>query len=151
MTNPTKSIRIGSCVLFIVSMLAVIYTVFVIGNPEFFIKKACPGYTGRTWAEIAAASPAAVPYIRALERKVGAFGLVLTIGTLFVLFGAFKKGEGWAWWFILVATGGGWLINIIFHIFSRSPLGLAMSVVGIAAVLIVLIFTAKDVLAKKPS
>jgi len=149
MTNPTKSIRIGLGVLFIVCMLAVVYTLFVVGDPDFFIKRSCRGYTGQSWAELAAASPATAAYIRALERKVGAFGLVLTIGTLFVLFGAFKKGEGWAWWFFLIATAGGWLVNIIFHIFSKSPLGLAMSVVGIAAVLIVLIFTAKDFLGNK--
>lgn len=149
MTSPTKSIRIGLGMLFIVSMLAVIYTVFVIGDPEFFIRKACPGYTGRTWSEIASATPTVVPYITALVRKVGAFGLALTVGTLFVLFGAFRNGERWAWWFILVSAGGGWLVNIVFHFFSKSPLGLAMSLVGIAAVFLALIISAKDILAKK--
>ena len=41
------------------------------------------------------------------------------------------------------------IFNIVFHFFSKSPLGLAMSLVGIAAVFLALIISAKDILAKK--
>jgi FtsH-binding integral membrane protein len=128
-----------------------VYTLFVVAYPDFFIKKSCPGYTGQAWADITAASPETAVYIRALERQVGAFGLALTVGALFVLFGAFKKGERWAWFFFLIAAAGGWLVNIIFHIFSKSPLGLAMNLVGIGVVFLALIITAKDFLGKKSS
>lgn len=110
-----------------------------------------PGVHRQAWADITAASPETAVYIRALERQVGAFGLALTVGALFVLFGAFKKGERWAWFFFLIAAAGGWLVNIIFHIFSKSPLGLAMNLVGIGVVFLALIITAKDFLGKKSS
>lgn len=151
MITPTKSIRIGLVMLLIMSIFAIAYGVFVIGSPDFFIKRSCPGYTGQAWTDLAAASPGAADYIRAMERQVGGFGLALTLGTLFVLFGAFKRGERWAWFFFLIAGAGGWLVNIIYHIFSKSTLGLAMNVVGIGVIFLALIITAKDFLGKKTS
>jgi hypothetical protein len=55
------------------------------------------------------------------------------------------------WFFFLIAAAGGWLVNIIFHIFSKNPLGLAMNLVGIGVVFLALIITAKDFLGKKSS
>jgi hypothetical protein len=149
MTNQKNSTRIGVVLLLVMSILAIAYTILVVGYPDFFIKRSCPGYTGQAWIDLAAASPGAAVYIRAMQRQVGGFGLVLTLGTLIVLFGAFKRGERWAWVYFLVAATGGWLVNIIYHIFSKSPLGLAMNLVGIGVVILALIITAKDLLGKK--
>jgi hypothetical protein len=149
MTNHKNSTRIGFVLLLVMSILAIAYTILVMGYPDFFIKRSCPGYTGQAWVDLAAASPGTVGYIRALQRYVGGFGLALTLGALIVLFGAFKKGERWAWVYFLVAGAGGWLINVIYHIFSKSSLGLAMNLVGIGVVILALIITAKDFFGKK--
>ncbi|MGB7295486.1 MAG: hypothetical protein WBC70_07840 [Candidatus Aminicenantales bacterium] len=150
MANPTKSLRIGFFILLIITLLALVYALMAVGYPDFFIKRSCPGYTGQVWADIAAASPGIAGYIKAFERQVGGFGLAATIGALFALFCGFKKGEKWAWFYFLIASGCGWLVNIIFHIFSKSPLGLAMNLVGIGVVFLALIITAKDFFGKKP-
>lgn len=149
MTNQKSSLRIAFVLLLVVNILAVAYTILVVGLPDFFIKKSCPGYTGQPWTDLAAASPGAAAYIRALTRKVGGLGLVLSLGSLIVLFGAFKKRERWVWVYFLIAVTGGWLVNLIFHIFSKSPMGLAMSLLGIGVVILALIITAKDFLGKK--
>jgi hypothetical protein len=149
MTNSKSSARIGFVLLLVMSILAIAYSVFAVGYPDFFLKRSCPGYTGQAWMDLAAASPGPAVYIRALQRYVGGFGLALTIGALIVLLGAFKKGEKWAWVYFLIAGAGGWLINIIYHIFSKSSLGLAMNLVGIGVVILALIITAKDFFGKK--
>jgi hypothetical protein len=150
MANPSKSLRIGFVMMLIIGVLALVYALMAVGYPDFFIKRSCPGYTGQAWGEIAAASPGTAAYIKAFERQVGGFGLAATIGTLFVLFCGFKKGEKWAWFYVLIASACGWLVNIIFHIFSKSPLGLAMNLVGLGVLFLALIITAKDFFGKKP-
>ena len=149
MANLSKSLRFGFVLLLIITVLAVAYALMVLVNPDFFIKRSCPGYTGQAWSEIASASPGIAGYIKAFERQVAGFGLAATIGTLFVIFVGFKKGLKWAWYYVLIASTIGWIVNVIFHIYSKSTLGLAMNLVGLGAVILALIITAKDFLGKK--
>src|SRR5262245_16450489 len=60
------------------------------------------GFTGSSWPELVRAAPMTAEYIGVLFRMYGVFnvvfGLMATAGT------AFRRGEGWAWWALLVGN-----------------------------------------------
>ena len=62
------------------------------------------GFTGLSWAEIATTSPATADYMELLFRMYGMFNLVFGLITVAIAVTAFRRGERWAWWTILVGN-----------------------------------------------
>ena len=62
------------------------------------------GFTQRSWAELTTASPGAAAFIVVVFRVYGAdivaFGLVAMV----VAATAFRRGERWAWWALLIGN-----------------------------------------------
>jgi hypothetical protein len=62
------------------------------------------GYSGGSWSELANASPPIAGYIRVLYRMYGIYNILFGFmgGTIAVT--AFRRGEPWAWWALLVGN-----------------------------------------------
>ena len=60
------------------------------------------GFTGASWAALAAASPRAAGFMTVLFRTYGAYnvGFGLVAGAIAVV--ALRRGEQWAWWALLI-------------------------------------------------
>jgi hypothetical protein len=62
------------------------------------------GFTGGSWAQLAAATPATTEFMTVLFRVYGAYGAAFAIVAIAVATTAFRRGEAWAWWALLVGN-----------------------------------------------
>ncbi len=61
-------------------------------------------FTGRSWQELATASPRAVEFMTVLFRVYGAYIVAFGLLAIAVTATAFRRGDGWAWWALLVSN-----------------------------------------------
>ena len=62
------------------------------------------GFTGRSWSELADASPTTAEFMRLLFRLYGAYIVAFALVAIAITATAFRRGEGWAWWALLVGN-----------------------------------------------
>ncbi len=62
------------------------------------------GFSGGSWAELAATSPMTAGYIVLLFRMYAVFNVVFGLMAVAITVTAFRRGEGWAWWALLVGN-----------------------------------------------
>jgi hypothetical protein len=62
------------------------------------------GFTGSSWSELVISSAATAAYIGVLFRMYGVFNLVFGLMGTFVVLTAFRRGDTWAWWALLVGN-----------------------------------------------
>ena len=79
----------------------------------------------------------------------GGLGLAVSIGGLIVLLTTFRKGEKWAWYFILVVGIIGWVNNLIANIMFKNSTIIIVIVIGLVLIVTGLIVSAKDFLGTK--
>jgi hypothetical protein len=110
------------------------------------------GFTGGSWSELAGTSPMTARYIGVLFRMYGVFNVAFGLMAIAMTVTAFRRGEGWAWWALLVgntivfvsAMAYDWTVNAIGPFELSEYLGLAI-VYGALAV------TAPFLAAARPS
>jgi hypothetical protein len=92
------------------------------------------GYSGGSWSELAGASPLAAGYMTVLYRMYGIYNVVFGLMASAIAFTAFRRGEQWAWWALLVgntvalvsAIRYDWSVNAIGPFELTEYLGLVM-------------------------
>ena len=62
------------------------------------------GFTRGSWTELAGSSPMTARYIRVLFRMYGIFNVAFGLMGLAITVTAFRRGERWAWWALLVGN-----------------------------------------------
>jgi hypothetical protein len=62
------------------------------------------GYTGGSWSELASASPLIAGYMKVLYRTYGMHCVVFGLMGSVIAVTAFRRGEPWAWWLLLVSN-----------------------------------------------
>ena len=62
------------------------------------------GYTGASWSELAGASPLIAGYMTVLYRMYGVYNLLFGLMGSAIAITAFRRGERWAWWALLVGN-----------------------------------------------
>ncbi len=62
------------------------------------------GFSKATWSELVATSPMAARYIGLLFRMYGIFNAVFGLMAIVITVMAFRQGERWAWWTLLVGN-----------------------------------------------
>ena len=62
------------------------------------------GYSGGSWSELASASPLIARYMKVLYRMYGVYCLLFGVMGSAMAVTAFRRGEGWAWWTLLVGN-----------------------------------------------
>jgi hypothetical protein len=92
------------------------------------------GFTRGSWKELTAASPLTASYITVLFRLYGAYCLVFGVMSSAIAVTAFRRGERWAWWTLLVgntialpaAMRYDWIANAIGPFELTEYIGLAL-------------------------
>jgi hypothetical protein len=92
------------------------------------------GFTGSSWSELASASPLTAGYMEILFRVYGAHCLAFALMGCTIAATAFRRGEAWAWWALLVgntiafasAMTYDWLANAIGPFELSEYLGLVL-------------------------
>jgi hypothetical protein len=62
------------------------------------------GYSGGSWSELAAASPLIAGYMAVLYRMYGIYNVLFGLMGSAIAVTAFRRGERWAWWALLVGN-----------------------------------------------
>jgi hypothetical protein len=62
------------------------------------------GFTGGSWQALVTASPRTTEYLTLLFRMFGLYGVAFSLVAIAVAAGAFRRGERWAWWALLVGN-----------------------------------------------
>jgi hypothetical protein len=60
------------------------------------------GYSGGSWAALTSASPLAAGYMTVLYRMYGVYNVLFGLLSSAITVTAFRRGEDWAWWALLV-------------------------------------------------
>jgi len=61
------------------------------------------GFTGDSWLALGATSPRATGFMTLLFRTYGAYNVAFGLLGIAVTLYAFRRGEAWAWWALLVS------------------------------------------------
>ena len=109
------------------------------------------GYFGGSWSELQRTSPMTAKYMIVLFRMYGIYNVVLGLMTSAIAVTAFRHGDRWAWWALLVgntialvsAMRYDWSVNAI------GPFELT-EYLGLAAVWAALVVTAPFLAAGQP-
>lgn len=62
------------------------------------------GFSARPWQELITTSPAAAEFIRVLFEVYGAYVVAFGLVAMAIAGTAFRRGEGWSWWALLVGN-----------------------------------------------
>jgi hypothetical protein len=62
------------------------------------------GYSGGSWSELAGSSPLIAGYMAVLYRMYGIYNVLFGILSSAIAITAFRRGERWAWWALLVGN-----------------------------------------------
>jgi hypothetical protein len=62
------------------------------------------GFTGLSWSALTASTPAVANFMTILFRVYGAYNVAFGIMAVFIALTAFRRGERWAWWALLVGN-----------------------------------------------
>jgi hypothetical protein len=62
------------------------------------------GYTGGMWPDLVLSSPTTAGYIEVLFRMYGVFNLIVGLMGGAIATTAFRRGDAWAWWTLLVGN-----------------------------------------------
>ena len=62
------------------------------------------GFTQHSWSELTSASPAIAEFITILFRVYGAYIVAFGVLAISIAATAFRRGESWAWWALLVGN-----------------------------------------------
>ena len=92
------------------------------------------GYSGGSWTDIAGASPLIAGYMTLLFRMYGIYNVLFGLMGSAIAVTAFRRGEPWAWWALLVGNTVGLIaamtydktVNAIGPFEVTEYLGLAM-------------------------
>jgi hypothetical protein len=62
------------------------------------------GFSKGSWSELAGTSPMTAKYIVVLFRMYGVFNVIFGLMAIAITLTAFRRGELWAWWALLVGN-----------------------------------------------
>lgn len=62
------------------------------------------GFTGNSWSELASISSTTTVFMTLVFRMYGIYGVAFSLMAIAIAVTAFRRGEGWAWWALLVGN-----------------------------------------------
>ncbi len=92
------------------------------------------GFSGGSWSELARTAPTTAGYIAVLFRMYAIYNVVFGLMAIAITVTAFRRGERWAWWALLVGNAMAlvsamrydWIVNAIGPFELSEYLGLVL-------------------------
>lgn len=109
------------------------------------------GYSGGSWSELAGASPLIAGYMTVLYRMYGIHNVLFGLMGSAIAVTAFRRGERWAWWTLLVGNTIALVSAIIYDktVNAIGPFELS-EYLGLAMIWVALALTAPFLAAERP-
>ncbi len=73
-------------------------------NSAPILKAGYEGFTGNSWSELAGTSPMTIKFMTLVFRMYGIYGTAFSLMAIAVAVTAFRRGDSWAWWALLVGN-----------------------------------------------
>jgi hypothetical protein len=73
-------------------------------NSAPILKAGYEGFTGNSWSELASTSPMSTEFMTIVFRMYGLYGIAFSLMAIAIAVTAFRRGESWAWWALLVGN-----------------------------------------------
>jgi hypothetical protein len=127
-------LKIATVLLVITLAFAGVYSIMTIVVPETTIAGTFQAYTGKDLDSIG--DQGYLNVLLASVRHVGSFALATVIAGFFFLFGAFRKGELWAWWAMLLVGGLAYGWGLVNYILIGDQFNLIMHAFGTGVLLL---------------
>jgi hypothetical protein len=145
-----SKIKIGSQVILFLGMYTVVMSILWIFVTEIMFVSDFAAYTGQTYQEYLASNPRFAEMYIMTKKMIGLMLLIVGLLILLINQNAYRKGEKWAWYAILIAGGISWGTFIVYKIVI-GYIGASMItfVVGAALTAVGLAIPAKEILSKK--
>ena len=101
------------------------------------------GFTGYSWSALANTSPRAIEFMTLVFRMYGIYGVAFSLMAMAIAATAFRRGDGWAWWALLVGNTITFVSAMTYDQIARAvgPFELT-EYLGLAAVYVALAVTA---------
>ena len=104
--------RIALVLILVVDLAYILWGAGAAASPDHLLgpggkgilPAAYEGYSGGSWAELAGASPLIAGYMRVLYRMYGIYCVLFGLLASAIAVTAFRRGERWAWWALLVGN-----------------------------------------------
>ena len=77
---------------------------YLVQGGKGILPAAYEGYTGGSWSELAGTSPLIAGYMTVLYRMYGVYCVLFGLMASAISVTAFRRGEMWAWWTLLVGN-----------------------------------------------
>jgi len=108
------------------------------------------GFTGQSWSDLVRTSPATAAFMTVIFRVYGAFNVAFGLMGIFIAMTAFRRGDGWAWWALLVGNTITLVSAMLFDLTMRAIGPFEMTeYVGLAMVWSALAMTAPFLAARR--
>ncbi len=101
------------------------------------------GFTGYSWLALSSASPRAIEFMTLVFRMYGTYGVGFSLMAIGIAVTAFRRGDRWAWWALLIGNTITYLSAMAYDQIARAvgPFELT-EYLGLAAVYVALTLTA---------
>lgn len=73
-------------------------------NSMPILKAEYEGFTGYSWSELIATTPKTADLLTLVFRMYGIYGMGFSLMAIAISVTAFRRGESWAWWALLVGN-----------------------------------------------
>jgi hypothetical protein len=146
-----RRLRYALVIILLAEVGVLVYGVMAAVAPTALV----PGYesySSRTWPALVAADTQTAAFVLLLFRLLGAYNVAFAVLAIAIAATAFRRGEGWAWWALLVGNTLGFGAPMIYD----QPVGEigvfeVLEVVGIAAIYAALAATVPARRSRRPS
>jgi hypothetical protein len=112
-------------------------------NSVPILKAEYEGFTNYSWSELNASTPKAAEFMTLVFRMYGIYGLAFSLMAIAIAVTAFRRGDRWAWWILLVGNTITFISAMAYDQIARAvgPFELT-EYLGLGAIYLALVFTA---------
>lgn len=142
-------LKASTVVLLVLSIVAGAYTVVDFAAPRGTVDGDYRALTGRGYSESTDAGGVAVAVLYLRHMSVNALTAVLA--TLFILLGAYRRGQRWAWWAMLTTGLLAWGFGTGVNLVIGNAFDAATHAVGLVWLLVGLLLPVRSFFPRRPA
>ncbi|MFQ6066977.1 MAG: hypothetical protein ACE5K3_06845 [bacterium] len=146
-----SSIKVGWKIMLAMGIYLAILGVFLVAVPQVSFKEPFGAFTGKSWTDFISGSPKSSQLFLMLMKFIGVHLLSIAALIIGITLVAYRKGEKWSWYTLLISGIIGWGGALTYHTIIGIPealIGGLVTIIGAALFVIAIALPAKAILSK---